>query len=66
MKTEFMLKALNEAKKAYKKDEVPIGAIIVKDGKVIAKYKSIMHCKMYCKYDIVILGVDKLLQKIGE
>lgn len=29
--------ALKEAKKANKKDEVPIGAVIVKDNKVIAK-----------------------------
>ena len=33
----FMKIALNEAKKAYKKNEVPIGAVIVKDNKVIAK-----------------------------
>ena len=33
----FMELALNEAKKAYKKDEVPIGAVIVLDNKVIAK-----------------------------
>ena len=34
---EYMKIALNEAKKAYKKLEVPVGAIIVKDGKIIAK-----------------------------
>ena len=32
-----MKEALNQAKKALKKDEVPVGAIIVKDGKIIAK-----------------------------
>lgn len=34
---EYMKIALNEAKKAYNKLEVPVGAIIVKDGKIIAK-----------------------------
>ena len=34
---EFIEMALSEARKALKKDEVPIGAVIVKDGKVIAK-----------------------------
>ena len=34
---EFIEIALSEARKALKKDEVPIGAVIVKDGKVIAK-----------------------------
>jgi len=33
----FMNAALKEAEKAIKKDEVPIGAVIVKDGKIIAR-----------------------------
>lgn len=33
----FMQQALECAKKAYEKDEVPIGAVIVKDNKIIAK-----------------------------
>jgi tRNA(adenine34) deaminase len=33
----FMRQALREAKKAYLATEVPIGAVIVKDGKVIAR-----------------------------
>lgn len=36
-KTYFMKKAILEAKKAAKMDEVPIGAVIVKDGKIIAR-----------------------------
>lgn len=32
----FMNEALNEAKKAFDKGEVPIGAVIVKDDKIIA------------------------------
>ncbi len=31
----FMKLAIKEAKKAYKEDEVPVGAVIVKDDKVI-------------------------------
>ena len=34
---DFMNMAINEAKKAFVIDEVPVGAIIVKDGKVISK-----------------------------
>lgn len=34
---EFMKEALRFAKIAYKKDEVPVGAVIVKDNKIIAK-----------------------------
>ena len=32
-----MKEAIKQAIKAYKNDEVPIGAIIVKDNKIIAK-----------------------------
>ena len=34
---DYMKIALEEAKKAYNKGEVPVGAVIVKDGEVIAK-----------------------------
>ena len=33
----FMSEALNMAKLAFNKDEVPVGAIVVKDGKIIGK-----------------------------
>jgi len=33
----FMQKALSEAKTAFEKDEIPIGAIIVSQNKIIAK-----------------------------
>lgn len=33
----FMLEALKEAWKAFQKGEVPVGAVIVKEGKVIAR-----------------------------
>ena len=33
----FMLEALKEAQRALEKDEVPVGAVIVRDGKVIAR-----------------------------
>lgn len=33
----FMAEAIKEAKKAAKEDEVPIGAVIVLDGKIIAR-----------------------------
>ena len=33
----FMLEALKEAEVAYNEDEVPIGAVVVANGRVIAK-----------------------------
>lgn len=37
MNERFMLEALKQAKKAYKNDEVPVGAVIVKDDKIISR-----------------------------
>jgi len=33
----FMLQAIKQAKMAKQKDEVPVGAVIVKDGKIITR-----------------------------
>jgi tRNA(adenine34) deaminase len=33
----FMLEALKEAKLAYEEDEVPVGAVIVVDGEIVAR-----------------------------
>ena len=38
MQEKFMKEALKEAKKAYKKLEVPVGCVIVKDGKILQKH----------------------------
>ena len=35
-KEKFMKEAIKQAKKAYDKEEIPVGAVIVKDGKIIA------------------------------
>ena len=37
MQEQFMKEALKEAQKAYNKLEIPVGAVIVKDGKIIRK-----------------------------
>ena len=34
---EFMAEAVREARKAYRRKETPIGCVIVRDGKVIAR-----------------------------
>ena len=33
----FMLEALKEARKAFEKDEVPVGAVVVADNRIIAR-----------------------------
>ena len=41
----FMQEALKEAKKAYKKDEVPIGAVFVRNGEIIARAHNTKNAK---------------------
>ena len=40
----FMKEAFKEAQKAFDKDEVPVGAIIVCDNKVIARAHNMTEC----------------------
>ena len=53
----YMKEALKEAKKAYKKLEVPVGAIIVKDDKIIArgynKKESTNNCIMHAEIEAI-------------
>ena len=44
-KIKFMKEALKEAQKSYKKEEIPVGAIIVKDGKIIARGHNLKETK---------------------
>lgn len=41
----FMREALTEARKAFEKDEVPVGAIILKEGKIIARAHNLKENK---------------------
>lgn len=36
----FMKEALKQAEKAYEKNEIPIGAVLVKDGKIISRGRN--------------------------
>ncbi len=41
----FMKEALKEAEVAFEKGEVPVGAVLVKDGVVIARAHNLVECK---------------------
>lgn len=56
--------ALKEAKKAYKKLEVPIGAVIVKDGKIIAKAHNLREKKQSSLAHAEILAIKKACEKL--
>ena len=58
--------ALKEAKKAYKQNEVPIGCIIVKNDKIIAKSYNQKTLKNVATYHAEILAINKACKKINS
>ena len=63
-KEEYMKLALKEAKKAYDKLEIPVGAVIVKDGKVIAKAYNEKEEKQDSTKHAEILVIQKATKKL--
>ena len=64
-KDKFMKEAIKEAKKAYEKLEVPIGAVIVKDGKVIARGHNQKEEKRDTTMHAEIIAIKKASKKLG-
>jgi len=62
----FMKKALAEAEKAKAIDEVPIGAVIVQNGKVIAKAYNKRNKGKIATHHAEILAIEKACKKIGD
>ena len=60
----FMIEALKEAKKAYKKNEVPIGAVIIKDNKIIARAYNKKEKNNIATHHAEILAINKACRKI--
>lgn len=66
MHEEFMKIALAEAKKAFDKEEVPVGAVIVQNGKVIAKAHNLKETKNDTTYHAEILAIQKASKKLKK
>ena len=60
----YMNQALKEAEKAYKKLEVPVGAVIVKDGKIIARAHNQKETKTDTTKHAEILAIQKASKKL--
>ena len=60
----FMKEALKEAQKSYKKEEIPVGAIIVKDGKIIAKGHNLKETKTDPTKHAEIIAIQKACKKL--
>jgi len=62
----FMEQAYKEALKAYKKNEVPIGAVIVKDGKIIARGHNERELKQDATLHAEITAIRKACKKLNS
>ena len=64
LKEKFMKEAIKEAQKAYKKLEVPVGAVIVKDGEIIARAHNLKETKFDTTKHAEILAIQKASKKL--
>ncbi len=60
----FMREALEEAKKAYKRKEVPIGAVVVYKNKIIARGYNLRESKRNSLLHAEIIAISKACKKL--
>ena len=65
MEEKFMREALKEAKKALAVEEVPVGAVIVKDGRIIARAHNIKETKNNAICHAEILAIQRACKKLN-
>lgn len=61
----YMLEAINEAKKAEEKNEVPIGAVVVLNGEIIARAHNLRETNQNALAHAELLAIDQACQKLG-
>ena len=61
----FMSTALQEAEIAYSLGETPIGAVVVKDGKIIAKAHNLRETGKNVLYHAELLAIDAACKALG-
>lgn len=66
MEEKFMNEALKEARKAYEKLEIPVGAVIVKNGKIISKAHNLKETKQTATAHAEILTIQKANKKLNN
>ena len=65
-KEKFMRVALKEAKIAYRNGEVPIGAVIVKDGEIISKSYNKRNKNKIATHHAEINAIEKACKVLGN
>ena len=60
----FLEEAIKEAKKAYKKAEIPVGCVIEKDGVIISKGHNLRETKNNSLAHAEIIAINKACKKL--
>ena len=62
----FMLEALRQAQKAYSLDEVPVGAVVVRNGKIIARAYNQIELLKDATAHAEMLGLTEAAAAVGD
>lgn len=65
MREKWMKEAIKEAEKAFKKDEVPVGCVAVRDGKIVARAHNLRETSADPLAHAEILCMRKAAKKLG-
>ena len=65
MKSEFMEKAISLAKSAGENGDVPVGACIIKDGKIIAEGKNTRQAENMAVNHAEIVAINEACEALG-
>ena len=63
--TEFMKRAIARAKAASAAGEVPIGAVVVKDGKILSTGRNMRENRRNALLHAEIVAIDRACKKLG-
>jgi tRNA(adenine34) deaminase len=66
MKEKYMLEALKEAKKSFLNGDVPVGAVIVKDNKIISRAHNQKEIKKIATRHAEIIAIEKACKKLNS
>ena len=58
--------AIKEAEKAKKIGEIPVGAVIVKDGKVLSKAHNLKESKNVATFHAEVIAIEKACKKLDN
>lgn len=62
----YMKEAIKQAKKAYTKEEVPIGCVIVKDNRIIARGYNKRETTQISTTHAEIIAIEKACKRLGS